>query len=651
MASSLAPSYLTPADGYRLWANTYDHEPNPMLSLERRVLEPLLPALGGCDVVDLGCGTGRWLDVLNRAGARSLVGVDLSREMLHLAETKLGDAAKLLCADYGDAALASDSADIVFCNFLLSYIDEAEKFFRLVRRILRPGGLLYLSDVHPETASTQNWRRGVRADDSFREIRTHRRAINAVIELGRKAGLELGFRLEPQFGDSERILFEKAGKREYFKNICEFPAIYLLRLAKPEKPRKLLTRESKKAGISRLYGGRFAFGPEESTVSEMRIQNSRIEEICSAASDDSFSVSAGPGVDLRGYMLLPGLINAHDHLEFALFPRLGKGNYKNFLEWAEDIHRSHAAEIARHRRVPKEVRLWWGGIRNLLCGVTTVCHHNPYDPDVFTREFAVRVLRNYGWAHSLPLEPGAALKKKTTPKGQPFLIHLAEGIDEQSSKEIFDLHRIGALDKNTVIIHGLGLGEKGFAALRAAYAGLIWCPSSNLFLFGKSMLPAEIAKLPKVSLGSDSSLTAEGDLLDEVRCANERLQTPAPELYRYVTRQPAQLLGLTNGEGTFRVGGIADLIAVRDTGSSPAQTLCKLSYREIELVLLDGRVQLASAELRKHLPDSACEGLKPLSVEGLLRWVRAPLERLFAETEAHLDSPIYLGGKQVCIGS
>jgi cytosine/adenosine deaminase-related metal-dependent hydrolase/SAM-dependent methyltransferase len=651
MASSLAPSYLTPADGYRLWANSYDQEPNPMLSLEQRVLEPLLPALGGCDVVDLGCGTGRWLEVLRRAGARSLVGVDLSREMLELAKAKLGGAARLWCADYTDAALASDSADIVFCNFVLSYIDDAEQFFRLARRILRPGGRLYLSDVHPQTATAQNWRRGVHADNSFREIRTHRRDISAVVELCRKVGLELRFRLEPPFEESERAIFQQSGKQEYFESIRGFSAIYLLCVTKPEKSRKLLLRENKKAGIGRLYGGRFAFGPGESTVAEMRIQDSRIEEICGAASDESFSVSTGPGIDLRGYMVLPGLINAHDHLEFALFPRLGKGGYNNFLEWAEDIHRAHAAEIAHHRRVPKDVRLWWGGIRNLLCGVTTVCHHNPYDPDVFTKDFAVRVLRNYGWAHSLPLEPGAALKKKTTPRDQPFLIHLAEGIDEQSSQEIFDLHRAGALDKNTVIIHGLGLGEEGCAALRAADAGLIWCPSSNLFLFGKSMRASDIAKLPKVSLGSDSPLTAEGDLLDEVRFAHEALQTSAPDLYRYVTRQPAHLLGLKNGEGTFRIGGTADLIAVRDKGSSPAQTLCKLSYRDVELVLLGGRVQLASAELKKRLPDSACAGLQPLPIEGILRWVRAPLERLFLQTEAHLDGPIYLGGKQVCIGS
>jgi cytosine/adenosine deaminase-related metal-dependent hydrolase len=356
-------------------------------------------------------------------------------------------------------------------------------------------------------------------------------------------------------------------------------------------------------------------------------------------------------VDLRGYLILPGLINAHDHLEFALFPRLGKGGYNNFLEWAEDIHRTEARLIAEQRQVPRETRLWWGGIRNLLSGVTTVCHHNRYEPEVFTDDFAIRVLKDYGWAHSLSLEPGVALNKRATREGHPFLIHLAEGIDEQSRQEILNLYRAGALDADTVIIHGLGLGPEGSALLRLADAGLIWCPSSNLFLFGRTIPSKEIRGFPKVALGSDSPLTGQGDFLDEVRCASRVLQMPSTDLYGFVTRQAARLLNLRNGEGTFTVGGIADLIAVRETGLIPAETLANLSYREVELVLLGGRVQLASAEVRQRLPARACEGLQPLSIEGIVRWIRAPLGRLFDQTTRHLHGDIYLGGKQVCLGT
>jgi hypothetical protein len=301
--------------------------------------------------------------------------------------------------------------------------------------------------------------------------------------------------------------------------------------------------------------------------------------------------------------------------------------------------------------VLREVRLWWGGIRNLLCGVTTVCHHNPFEPEVFTDEFAVRVLRDYGWAHSLPLDPGAAVKKNETPEGQPFFIHLAEGLDEECSQEIFALHRAGGLDRNTVIIHGLGLRSSGTQLLRSKGAGLIWCPSSNLFLFGKTLSPQEIGELPNVAIGSDSPLTACGDLLDEVRCASQVLQSPANVLYEYVTRQSAKLLHLHSGEGSFRIGGLADLIAVRDTGLTPAATLLSLSHRDVELVLLGGRVQLASEEFMRRSPESSRKGLQPLTMEGIVRWIRAPVDRLFEKTGPHLGENIYLGGKQVSLAN
>jgi cytosine/adenosine deaminase-related metal-dependent hydrolase len=651
MAGTLSPICLSPSEGYRLWANTYDREPNPMLSLEQRILEPLLPALTGLGVVDFGCGTGRWLHALKGAGARSLLGVDVSPEMLSCARTKLGDSARLVCANYTNAPIDGASADLVFCNFVLSYIDEAGLFLNFIRKILRPGGSLFLTDVHPETATALNWRRGFRMGDEFKEIRTHHRAMAEVIALCRKAGLEVSLHLEPKFGDEERIIFEESGKREYFDGICEHPAIYLLQLNAPKKPKRYVRRESQPKTVHRLYQGRFALGPTETVRGEMRINRSCVEAIYSTANGDFSSPAAEAGVDMRGYLALPGLINAHDHLEFALFPRLGKGGYKNFLEWAEDIHHSHASEIARHRQVPKQVRLWWGGIRNLLSGVTTVCHHNPYEPEIFSDEFIIRVLKNYGWAHSLALEPEAALKKKKTPEGQLFFIHLAEGIDEPCEEEIFALDRAGALDADTVIIHGLGMGPKGSALLRSRGAGLIWCPSSNLFLFGKSMSSDAIRRFPKVALGSDSPLTAEGDLLDEVRSAHGMLKMPAAEVYARVTQQPARLLGLRNGEGAFRVSGLADLIAVRDTGMTPAETLATLSYRDVELVLLGGSVQLVSAEFRQRLPASAWEGLQPLSIEGIVRWIRAPLDRLFEETVAHLHGDICLGGKRVCLGS
>jgi cytosine/adenosine deaminase-related metal-dependent hydrolase len=618
-----------------------------MLSLERRVLEPLLPSLHGLDILDLGCGTGRWLEILKDSRARSCVGIDFSREMLRHGHSKLGPAAKLIQADCTNLNLAEKSADLILCNFVLSYLADLGAFLKTASRLLRSGGSLFLTDLHPETTTSLHWRRGSSARHESSDIHTHAHSVGEILAACQEAGLRVVSFVEPRFGNEERAIFERNGKRTYFDQIRELPPIYILELAKAGS--SIACESPAVVTATVLRGARFALGAHDTQLGDVRIAEGRIESLTSHGTglNSKGRLSPGDGVSLEGYLLLPGLINAHDHLEFALFPRLGKGSYNNFLEWVDDIYHPDASPVAEHRRVPREVRLWWGGIRNLLCGVTTVCHHNPFEPETFTNAFPVRVLRAYGWAHSVPLDSEFAQKKRATPVDQPFFIHLCEGIDDRARYEIYRLHREGALDSNTVIVHGLGMDAKGRAVLRASQAALVWCPSSNLFLFGRTFSFDELRKFPRVALGSDSPITSAGDLLDEIRCAHHLLRASPAELYQYVTRRSANILRLPDGEGNIRAGAVADLVAVRDTGLSPAETLATLSYREIELVLLAGRVQLASSELKNRLPDDAVKDLQALSVEGAVRWVRAPLNRLFREASAHLGSEVRVGGKEV----
>lgn len=646
-ARDVSLSNLSPAEGYRLWSRIFDDSPTPMQVLEQRFLQAVLPPCNGIDVLDLGCGTGRWLKRLLASGASSLTGVDSSPEMLaRAASSAMGIRAVLASCEA--LPLRPLSADVILCSFALSHVEELGRFVQEVARVARPGARVFVTDLHPGTVSLLGWRRGFRLDGMHVDIEMKCRPLEEIASAFIKCGFQLSIRLEPRFGEPERATFEKAGKGQAFENLCSHPAIYILQFTKRAAVRRNSRVPASVAHVQRISGARAALHPGEAARAELRIHSGCIESIVSA---DSVSKNAATvsqaAVDLSGFLLLPGLVNAHDHLEFALFPRLGSGNYRNYVEWSKDIYRPGDSPVREQLAVPKTARLLWGGIRNLLCGVTTVCHHNPYAATVFTRDFPVRVVRDFGWAHSLALGKEVATEFKRTPKDNPFIIHLCEGVDEQSADEIFELEQKGALDCRTVMVHGLGLDARGLRLVQSSRAALIWCPSSNVFLFGRTHRRESLAGFAQVALGSDSPLTAQGDLLDEVHFAHSGIGIACDEVYEQVTSRAAGVLRLTRGEGCLRAGALADFFAVRDRGLTPAETLATISWRDVEVVVVDGRVQLASQRLYEQFPSQLKRGLQFLRVEDEIRWVRAPIPHLLRETSKALGPEIRLGGRRV----
>jgi len=190
-------------------------------------------------------------------------------------------------------------------------------------------------------------------------------------------------------------------------------------------------------------------------------------------------------VDLGGGFVLPGLVNAHDHLELNHYGRLkGRERYENASAWIADMGQRLSCDPAVRvgRAYPLIERLFIGGIKNLLAGVTTVAHHNPFYPEM-RRTLPIRVVRRYGWAHSFLLEtrpagargePGGdiAARWQTTPPATPFFVHLAEGVDDEARGELPKLEALGCLKPNTVIVHGVAIDENGWRRVARTGAAL-----------------------------------------------------------------------------------------------------------------------------------------------------------------------------------
>ncbi len=351
----------------------------------------------------------------------------------------------------------------------------------------------------------------------------------------------------------------------------------------------------------------------------------------------------GPEIDVTGHMILPGLINAHDHLSFNLFPLLGRPPYANATDWARDVYRPGESPVREHRAIPRSVRLQWGALKNLMSGVTTVAHHDPDRARVFGASFPVRIAKA-GWAHSLQFTPDLAQRKARTPQTLPFVLHLGEATDAAGAREIFELDRLRLLDDRVVIVHGVALDRPGWQLLEARRASLIACPVSNLFTLRRSIPRAAFRTKVEIALGTDSAITAPGDLLDSLRAARRLWNLSAARLYRMVTCNAARVLRLPDGRGEVREGGVADLIVVRDRGKTPAATL--LDLREIEMSIVGGRIRLVS-ERWKQLARPRFEWL---SIEPRGRkLVDAPVAELVQEAAARVGTELKLAGRRVRI--
>lgn len=301
-------------------------------------------------------------------------------------------------------------------------------------------------------------------------------------------------------------------------------------------------------------------------------------------------------VDLSGYTIFPGLVNAHDHLEMNHYPRTKyRDRYDNAHQWGEDVN-AHLDEppFKELRAYPLEDRCLIGGLKNLLCGATTVAHHNPPHKCLFKRDFPVRVVQKYGWTHSLHFstDEEVVASYKNTPSDVPWFIHLAEGTDEIAAGEYQRLKALGCVGKNTVIVHGVGLTDEDIADAAPRVRGLVVCCTTNEFLLGKT---ADVVKWHqlggKVGIGSDSRLTAKGDLLDETLClASVTLYYfPHREDWSEIwSSQSAEtILGLKDA-GQLRSGAYADWLVI-PTG--------EIARADIPLVVRGGVPQIGNPEV------------------------------------------------------
>jgi SAM-dependent methyltransferase len=133
-------------EGYSRWSATYDR-PLRLFGIEEPPLRRVLDALPPGEVLDAACGTGRWASYLADRG-HVVTGVDQSPAMLDLARAKLPDA-RFLDGELTRLPLDDASVDAAVCALALVHVADLAAAIGELARVVRPGGRIVVSDVHP----------------------------------------------------------------------------------------------------------------------------------------------------------------------------------------------------------------------------------------------------------------------------------------------------------------------------------------------------------------------------------------------------------------------------------------------------------------------------------------------------------------------
>lgn len=141
--------FLDVEAAYDRWADSYDALDNPMVHAATAALEPHLPRFGGQSVAELGCGTGRNLAAVTRAGATEVWGCDLSAGMLEQARRRTPDATLVQHDITRPLPVETGRFDGALVSLAYEHVEALDEPVAELARILRSGGFALILEIHP----------------------------------------------------------------------------------------------------------------------------------------------------------------------------------------------------------------------------------------------------------------------------------------------------------------------------------------------------------------------------------------------------------------------------------------------------------------------------------------------------------------------
>ena len=342
----------------------------------------------------------------------------------------------------------------------------------------------------------------------------------------------------------------------------------------------------------------------------------------------SVGQSPGPSRDLGAVVLLPGLINAHCHLDYTHMPVPYRAS---FADWIRDIVALKALQTPADYRAGIQAGMQLA----LQAGTTTVVNIECF-PELIAQlptsplgvrwcpeliDLARRVelpADGLGLAPHAPYTASAVLYRRCARSGRFITTHVAESLEEdemfrQGRGRLYDafrergrdmsdcghvgpvelLHNYGVLGRHCLAAHANCLTADDVRLLATTGTSVVHCPKTHrYFQRPPAPVPALLAARVNVCLGTDS--LASNDTLD-MRAEMRELARAFPallpaQLVAMATTNAASALNQSARLGKIAPGAVADLIAVPVNGHAEPNAAVVFGEKPVTFMMIKGKV-------------------------------------------------------------
>lgn len=333
----------------------------------------------------------------------------------------------------------------------------------------------------------------------------------------------------------------------------------------------------------------------------------------------------------------PGLVNAHEHLSFQGVP------YNRTSERYEHRHDWRTAARGHTRigsRMATQEETVWAELRMVLGGATSIngsggrpgfvrnldrgnisgsdamegLRQDIVEYDTFPLDDNSGILRASGCMYGTgpTTTEAVAMEEAYTP-------HISEGIDAEARNEFLctndDRLANDVVERQSALIHGIGLRAADLTAMAFDGAMLVWSPRSNVTLYGDTarVTTYDAMGVP-IALGTDWVFTGSMNMLRELSCADELNADYMDghfsdrDLWLMATYNSAMALGAEDVIGILAEGYVADLAIFDASVNVDYRAVIDAAPEDVALVLRAGNPLFGEAAVVNTL-EAGCDAI------------------------------------------